>query len=232
MNLASTTIVEAMDSRCDSMNGRVPQGSGDFFLDGLRVLKANWIKILIFNILYFGAFTVGVIYGLSNPAQQLTLARLVQIELRNNPTSRIVLDALMRRDMLTATVFTFIHNLIYPALLISTCGGLLILPLILNIWQYFILGVIFSPTTMAHVFVLTLSFPVLLMETESYVFASIVGLNLTLGLIKPNLLYKDMKLTRKQALRQSLNACVAVYIWIITILLVSAAIEIFTLTAI
>jgi hypothetical protein len=214
------------------MSDQAPEGTGDFIVNGLRVLKANWIKILIFNILYFGAFIVGVFYGLGNPAEQLTLARLVQIELRNNPTSRIVLDALMRRDLLTAIVFTFIHNLIYPALLISTCGGLLILPLILNVWQYFILGIVFSPTNPIHVFVLTLSFPILLMETESYVFASVVGLNLALGLIKPNLLYKDMKLTRKQALRRSLTACAAVYVWIITILLVSAIIEIFTLTAI
>jgi len=205
--------------------------TGEFIIDGLRILKANWIKILGFNMIYFGAFIVGVFYGLGNPGEQITLARLIQVELRNNPTSRIVLDALIQRDLLTAIVFTFIHNLIYPAFLISTGGGVLILPLILNVSQYFILGILFSPTTAVHIFVLTISFPVLLMETESYVFASVVGLNLTLGLIKPNLLYKGMSLTRKQALKRSLYACATVYIWIITILLVSAAVEIFTLTS-
>jgi hypothetical protein len=182
--------------------------------------------------LYFGAFIVGVFYGLGNPAEQITLARLIQVELRNNPTSRIVLDALIRRDILTAIVFTFIHNLIYPAFLISTGGGVLLLPLILNVSQFFVLGVLFSPTTAAHLFVLTLSFPVLLMETESYVFASVVGVNLALGIIKPNLLYKGMSLTRKQTLKRSLYACATVYVWIIAILLVSAVLEIFTLTSI
>jgi len=195
-------------------------------LEGLAILRRERTKLVLVNVLFFGGVVLGGLIGIMNPSVQETMIAYIAEQAKTSPLFSEGLKAYLRKDVLMAFVFTLLVNLTLGAFVSVTLPGLLVAPS-LGILGYraLQLGIVYSPTTLRLFQVMLYALPVLLIEGEGYVLASLVGINLGLAWLKPNWLYREAT-SRKQAFIRALKESWKVYTWIAIVLLVSAIVEV------
>lgn len=195
-------------------------------LEGLKILRRERAKLVLVNILFFGGLIVGGVIAMVSPGMQGKMIADIAGQAKTNSLFGEALQAYLRKDVLMAFVLTVLVNLTLGAFVSLTLSGLLVVPSLgILAYRALQLGVVYSPTTSGLLRVMLYALPVLLLEGEAYVLASVIGINLGLAWLKPDWLYKQA-MSRKQAFTRALKESGKVYTWITIVLLVSAIVEV------
>lgn len=122
-------------------------------------------------------------------------------------------------------IYTFLFNLIFGAFLSTTLPGVVFfLPILINIYRAWFVGVVFygftSSTVGGIVFLLTLLF-----EFGGYVFSSVAGIVIGLSLLFPKRYGRD----RKEALKVATKEAAYIYVMVVILLFLGAVWEMTTI---
>jgi len=127
-------------------------------------------------------------------------------------------------DYFSRFLFTFVFNLFLSGFLLLTVTGAIFFPLSFGflLFRGFLWGVLlYNLDVSAFLAVL----PTIVLEGEAYVFAALAGFLLGLSWLKPKWVYGDEQLSRGDSFRRAVGECKELYLMVIILLLVAAAVE-------
>jgi len=118
-------------------------------------------------------------------------------------------------------------NLVLNGFVLLTLTGLgfFVLPMFLLGFKAFLWGV-FLDGLSTPLFLAAL--PIVILEGEGYVLASLAGVNLGLSWLKPEWAYKGEELSRSEAVKRAFIGCAHIYVLVAVFLLVAAVVEALT----
>ena len=140
------------------------------------------------------------------------------------PFERKPLDVEGSLDYFSMFLFTFVFNLFLSGFLLLTVTGAIFFPLSFGflLFRGFLWGVLlYNLDVSAFLAVL----PTIVLEGEAYVFAALAGFLLGLSWLKPKWVYGDEQLSRGDSFRRAVGECKELYLMVIILLLVAAAVE-------
>mgnify|MGYP000226888404 CR=1 FL=1 len=186
------------------------------------MVKRDWRKIVICNILYFGAFAASSVFvGLYAMELHEELMKILGAALERDPLLSTAARAYFSRRPLEAFLVTLAVNTLLGALVTVTLSGAFFMTVPSALYRAILWGVML-PVTVEKYYI---ALPTLLLEGEGYVLAMVPGLNLSLAVLRPERYDAE---TRLRALRNALREALTYYVLITTVLAVAAIVEVIT----
>jgi len=129
---------------------------------------------------------------------------------------------------LLAITYTFFINLSLGTVAYITIPGMLVFFFApaLALFRAAMWGVLFAPTTPVLATAAVLSLPTLILEGLGYILAVVPSTYLGLSWLSPKRVFREERLSRKEAFKKELVNSAKAYVWVALILLVAAIVEV------
>jgi len=138
-----------------------------------------------------------------------------------------LLEAYLRNPLLAIT-YTFFINLSLGTVAYITIPGMLVFFFApaLALFRAAMWGVLFAPTTPVLATAAVLSLPTLILEGLGYILAVVPSTYVGLSWLSPKRVFREERLSRKEAFKKELVNSAKAYVWVALILLVAAIVEV------
>jgi len=203
-------------------------GRFSVILEGLSYYKRHRKYLLAVTAAYYGLIflTALLIVGIEGGVD-------LQVAIREAAVGGVLeafpglLEAYLRNPLL-AIVYTFFVNLALGTLAYITIPGLLVFFFApaLVLFRAIMWGVVFAPTTPVLAMAVVLSLPTLILEGLGYVLAVVPSTYLGLSWLSPKRVFREEKLSRKEAFKKELVNSAKAYAWVALVLVVAAVVEV------
>ena len=186
------------------------------------MVKRDWKKIIICNILYFGVFAASsVLVGLYAMELHEELMRTIIEELRRDPILSTAVRTYFAKKTIEAFLITLAVNTLLGALATVTLPGLIFMTIPSALCRAALWGVMLPVTARKYY----LALPTLVLEGEGYALAMVPGLNLSIAVLKPDRYGAG---SRWSAVKNALRETLIYYILVVAVLAVAALVEVAT----
>jgi len=137
-------------------------------------------------------------------------------------------SSLVRDNALLMVLNIFLFNLLVSAFALMTLTGFLFFAIsgvffLVRAWFW---GALLNGLSTMHLLIVL---PTLILEGEGYVLAALAGIDVGLSWLRPQSVFKEEGLSRRDAFKRALMECGYIYVLVVFFLFVAAIVETITL---
>ncbi len=192
-------------------------------MDPLRVLKRKWRRALVIGALFYV-----ILFSSAYFSRGDTFARsALRARLEMNPLIRLLRTLIYTRQYYMAIHLIFVNNFVLVCFVYLTLAGLIPgLSVVILLFQAYSLGVYIGVMGVLESFrALVRMLPVLMMESVAYVLVAVSCLDVSISLMKPELIFEE-QISRREAVITTLTELGYIYLIVAVILYAAAALEV------